>query len=116
MIYLKSFLAIVVSAGGALVVALGTGNSGGIGSLDTVHWLVAGATVLGSGGLVAFVENIHGVAGGVAKSTIAFLSAGVASLVVALNDSVITQAEWIVAFVAAVTATGLVYQVTNRPK
>ncbi len=35
------------------------------------------------------------------------------SLVVALNDNTITQAEWLVAFVAAVTATGLVYQVKN---
>jgi len=109
---LKAVVAIIVSAAGALITALGPpGNT--IGDLDAKHWLIAIATVLGSGGLVWFTENVSGVAGGVIKAAIAFLSAGVASLVVALDDNHITQAEWLIAFVAAVTATGLVYQVTN---
>jgi hypothetical protein len=112
---LKAIVAIVVSAAGALTVALGTGNGGDLGSLDTTHWLLALGTILGSGGIVWFTENIHGVAGGIIKTVVAFLTAGVASLVVALNDNLITQAEWLVAFVAAVTATGLVYQVKNTP-
>lgn len=108
---LKAFVAIIVSAAGALVVALGTGNNQGIGDLDTTHWLLAIGTVLGSGGVVWFCQN--GPWHPYIKTVVAFLSAGIASLVTALNDNHITQAEWIVAFVAAVTATGLVYQVTN---
>lgn len=112
--YAKALIAILVAAAGALVVALGTGNDSGIGDLDAAHWLIAIGAVLGSGGVVWFTENIPGIAGGVIKAIVAFLSAGVASLVTALNDDHITQAEWLIAFIAAVTATGLVYQVTNR--
>lgn len=115
MTILKALVAIVVSAAGALVVALGPG-AGGIDALDWTHWLLAIGTVLGSGGVVWFTQNISGIAGGVIKAIVAFLSAGIASLVVALQDNVITQAEWLVAFVAAVTATGFVYQVSNRAK
>lgn len=110
---LKAFVAIVISAAGALVVALGTGNDSSIGSLDTKTLLIAAITILGSGGLVWYEENIPGVAGGVIKAVAGFLTGGIASLVVALDDSHITQAEWLVAFIAAVTATGFVYQVTN---
>ncbi len=67
--------------------------------------------MLGSGGIVWFTEN--GAAHAYIKTVVAFLSAGIASLVTALNDNVITQSEWLVAFIAAVTATGLVYQVRN---
>lgn len=108
---LKAFVAVIVSAAGALAVALGTGNAAGIGSLDTTHWLLAVGSVLGSGGVVYFVEN--GPWHTYIKAVVAFLSAGIASLVTALNDNHITQAEYLVAFIAAVTATGLVYQVTN---
>lgn len=112
MTILKAVIAVVVSAAGALVVALGpAGNT--LGDLSTQSWLIAAGTILGSGGIVWFCENIQGIAGGVIKAAVAFLSAGVASLVVALNDGVITQSEWLIAFVAAVTATGLVYQAKN---
>lgn len=110
---LKAFVAVLVAAAGALVVALGPG-AGGLGSLDATHWLLAVGAVLGSGGIVYFCEN--GAAHLYIKTVVAFLSAGIASLVVALNDNVITQAEWLVAAVAAVTATGFVYQVTNKAK
>ena len=111
--YLKAFIAIVVAGAGALITALGPpGNT--IGDLDAKHWLIAIGSVLASGGIVWYVENIQGVAGGVIKAAIAFLSAGVASLVVALDDNRITQAEWLIAFSAAVVATGLVYQATNH--
>ena len=69
--------------------------------------------MLGSGGVVWLCENLPGVAGGVMKAVVAFLSAGIASLVVALNDGHISQAEGLVALIAAVTATGLVYQAPN---
>jgi hypothetical protein len=112
--YLKAFIATLVSAAGALTVALGTGNNMDIGSLHATDWLLIAGTVLGSGGIVAAVENIPSVAP-IAKAAVAFLSAGIASLVTALADNHITQAEYLVAFVAAVTATGLVYQVRNTP-
>lgn len=110
MTYLKAFLAIVVSAAGALVIALGTGNTD-IGDLDTKSWLVAALAVLGSGGVVWLTEN--GPAAPAIKSVMAFLSAGIAALVLALDDNHITQAEWLTAFVAAVVATGFVYQAKN---
>ena len=112
--YAKALLAVIVSLVGALVTALGTSPQQSLGSLDTKTWLITVASVLGSGGLVWLVQNIHGVAGGIAKAAISFLSAGVASLVVALNDNVISQAEYLTAFGAAVVATGLVYQVANK--
>lgn len=110
--YLKAFLAVLVSAAGALVAALGPGSTD-FGDIDATHWLLALGTVLGSGGLVWLVSNIQGVAGSAAKAIVAFLSAGVASLVIALDDHVITQAEYLTAFSAAVVATGLVYQAKN---
>lgn len=109
--YLKAFLAVVVSAAGALVVALGTGNTD-IGDLDTKTWLIAALAVLGSGGLVWLTEN--GPWHTYIKTVMAFLSAGVGSLVVALDDNVITQAEWLTAFSAAVVATGFVFQASNK--
>lgn len=112
--YLKAVVTLVVSTAGALIVALGPGNNS-LGQLDSKTWLIAIGTILGSGGIVWFTENIPGVAGGVIKTAVAFLSAGIASLVVALNDGIITQSEWLIAFSAAVAATGLVYQAKNTP-
>lgn len=109
--YLKAFLAVVVSAAGALAVALGTGNTD-IGDLDTKSWLVAALAVIGSGGVVWLTEN--GPAAPAIKAVMAFLSAGLGALVLALDDNHINQAEWLTAFSAAVLATGLVYQATNK--
>lgn len=111
--YTKAILAVVVSAAGALVVALGTGNTN-FGDIDTQSWLIAALTVLGSGGLVYFAEN--GPAAPAIKAILAFLSAGIGSLVLALDDNVVTTAEYLTAFSAAVVATGFVYQATNRPE
>lgn len=111
---LKAFAAIVVSAVGALVTGLaGFGSDASLNDLDAKTWLIAVGTVLASGGMVWFVENVKGFAGGVIKAVTAFLTAGVASLVVALDDNVITQAEWLTAFSAAAVATGFVYQLSN---
>lgn len=109
----KALVAVVISAAGALVTALGTGSTGNVNNIDATHWILAALTVLGSGGVVYFCQNVPGVAGGVIKAAVAFLSAGLGSLVMALNDNMITQAEWLTAFIAAVTATGLVYQATG---
>lgn len=110
--YIKAILAIVVSAIGALVVALGTGATD-FGDISTQQWLIAALAVLGSGGIVWFTEN--GPAAPYIKAVMAFLSAGVASLVVALDDDVLTQAEKLTAISAAIVASGLVYQFRNEP-
>jgi len=110
--YLKALAAIVVSAAGALVVALGTGNTD-FGDISTQQWLIAGAAVLGSGGMVWLTEN--GPAAPAIKAVMAFLSAGVSSLVLALDDNHLTRAEELTAFAAAVVATGFVYQLQNKP-
>jgi hypothetical protein len=112
MTFVKALLATLAATVGALVVALGPGSNS-LGQLDTKTWLVAILTILGSGGLVAWVENVPSVAP-IAKAVVGFLSAGIASLVVALNDGVITQSEWLVAFGAAVAAAAAVYQIKNK--
>ena len=87
-----------------------------LGDISNRGWLEAALVVLASGGLVWFVENVPGVAGGVIKAVIAALTAGFASLVVGLEDNVITQSEWLTAFGAAIVATGFVYQLAGKPK
>lgn len=105
--YIKAILAIVVSAAAALITALGTGNTD-FGDISAQGWLIAAGAVLASGGLVWFTQNTK--AAPAIKTVMGFLSAGVATLVIALDDNHITQAEWITALSAAVVATGLVYQ------
>lgn len=108
--YLKAFAAIVVSALGALVVALGTGATD-FGDISTQQWLIAAGAVLASGGIVWLTEN--GPAAPYIKGLMAFLSAGIAALVLALEDDVLTRAEQLTALSAAVVALGVVYQVRN---
>ena len=109
--YPKALLAVVVSALGALVVALGTGVTD-FGDIDTQTWLIAAGTVLGSGGLVWFTQN--GPAAPAVKAVVSFLTAGFASLAIALDDDVLTRAEQLTALAAAVVATGFVYQVAGK--
>jgi hypothetical protein len=117
--YLKALMAVIVSLVGAVGLALtGIGSDAEIGDIDGKNWLVALISVLGSGGMVWLVQNIPGVAGGVIKAVVALLTAGFASLVIALDPDEngvvrITQSEWLVAIGAAVVATGFVYQATN---
>lgn len=111
MLYVKALAAVLVSALGALVVALGTGATD-FEDISAQQWLIAAGAVLGSGGLVWLAEN--GPAAPAIKAVLAFLSAGVASLVLALEDDVLTRAEQLTAFSAAVVATGFVYQLTNK--
>lgn len=110
--YLKALAAIVVSALAALTVALGTGVTD-FDDIDTRSWLVAALAVLGSGGLVWLTEN--GPAAPAIKAIMAFLSAGIASLVVALDDDLLTRGEQLTALSAAIIATGFVYQLRNDP-
>ena len=108
--YPKAIAAVVVAALGALVVALGTGNTD-FGDIDLQTWLIAAGTVLGSGGMVWLSEN--GPAAPAIKAIMAFLSAGIGSLVIALDDNVITRAEQLTALAAAIVATGFVYQLAG---
>jgi len=107
----KAVISAVVAAAGALIVALGTGNNQTIGDLGWRHYFAAILAVLGSGGIVWFTQN--GPWHPYIKTVVAFLSAGIASLVTALEDGVVSQTELLVAFTAAVAATGLVYQIPN---
>lgn len=111
--YVKALAAIVVSALGALVVALGTGQTD-FGDISTQQWLIAAGSVLGSGGLVWLTEN--GPAAPAIKAIMAFLGAGVAALVLGLEDDVLTWAEILTAISAAIVATGFVYQLPNKPE
>jgi hypothetical protein len=111
--YAKALIAIVVSAVGAIVTALGTSPEQSFSTLSTLQWIVAIGSVLASGGVVWFAQN--GPAHQYIKAVVGFLSAGIASLVVALGDGVISQAEWLTAFGAAVVAVTVVFQVANKP-
>lgn len=110
--YLKAAVAVVVSAAGALVTALGT-DGANLSNLSTQTWLIAAVAVLGSGGIVWYTQN--GPDAPYIKAVVGFLSAGISSLVVGLDDHLLTQAEILTAFIAAVLATGVVFQAKNQP-
>lgn len=116
MTYAKAVIAVIVSFAGALTTVLGTGNDMTLDSLSGAQWLGVILAALGSGGMVWLVSNIPGVAGGIMKTVVAFLTAGISSLITALDDHHVSQAELLVAFIAAITATGLVYQTPNAAR
>lgn len=111
--YIKALLAVAASALGAVTVALGTGATD-FEDISTKSWLVAALAVLGSGGMVWLTQN--GPAAPAIKAVMAFLSAGIGSLVLALDDDVISRGEQLTALAAAIVATGFVYQATNAPE
>jgi len=113
--YAKAIVAVIVSAVAAMATALGPGDRN-IGDLGTKEWVEIILAVLASGGLVWFVQNVPGLAGGVIKAIIGALTAGFTSLLVALQDEVITQSEYMVALGAAIVASGFVYQIRNEPE
>lgn len=81
------------------------------GSLDLAEIVVVALSVLGSAGVVWYSQN--GPEARYVKAVVAALSAGLASLLVALNDNVVTHEEWSIALTAAVGASGLVALVRN---
>lgn len=111
--YGKALAAIAVSAIGALVVALGTGTTD-FGDISTQQWLIAALAIIGSGGMVFLTEN--GPAAPAIKAVMAFLGAGIASLVIGLDDSFLTRSEQLTALSAAIVATGIVYQLKPAKK
>lgn len=110
---LKALTAVAVSGIGAIILALGAVSTGDIGDLSTQSWLVAALAVLGSGGMVWLVENTT--VAPVAKAVLAILTAGIASFVVALDDGVISQTEFLTAVSVAIVASGFVYQAPRQP-
>jgi hypothetical protein len=109
--YIKAGIALLVAILAALTTAL-TGKTD-IGDIDTRTWLIVLGTVLASGALVAFVQNVTGVAGGIIKAVIGAFGAAVASLTTSLDDQVLTQVEMITALSAFVVGLSLVYQIPN---
>src|SRR6187549_3145538 len=97
----------------ALTVAL-TGKTD-IGDIDTQTWLIAIGSILASGALVAFVDNVPGVYGGAIKSMIGAAGAFISALVPAFDDRVVTQLELVTAIGAFVAALALVYQIPDPP-
>lgn len=112
--YVKAIAAVVVAILGALVVALGTGATD-FGDIDNVTWLTAAGTVLASGALTWWAENVPGTAGGIIKAVIASLTAAVSSLTVALDDDLLTRAEQLTALSAFIVGLTAVYQLRNVP-
>ena len=107
----KAFIALVVAILAALTTAL-TGYTD-IGDIDTRTWLIALGAVIASGALVAFVENVTGLAGGIIKAVVAAFGAAITSLVTALDDQVLTQVEVLTAISAFVVGLSLVYQIPD---
>jgi hypothetical protein len=108
--WVKAGVAVVLAVLGALTTAFATGATT-VGDIDTQTWLIALGTVLASGALVAFVENIKGLAGGIIKAVIGAFGAAVASLVPAFDDRVVSQLELVTAVSAFVAALALEDQV-----
>jgi hypothetical protein len=108
--WVKAGIALVLAVLAALTTALGTGATD-VGDIDTQTWLIALGTVLASGALVALVENIPGVAGGIMKAVIGAFGAGIAALVPAFDDRVVSQLELVTAVSAFVAALALVYEI-----
>ena len=110
--YVKALLALLVAILAALTTAVGTGATG-FGDIDAQTWLIALGTVLASGALVALVENIQGVAGGIIKAVVGAFGAAVAALIPAMDDRVLSTAEQLTAISAFVVALSVVYQIPN---
>lgn len=111
--WIKAIIALIMAILGALTVAL-TGKTD-VGDIDTQTWLIALGTILASGALVAFVDNVPGVYGGAIKSFIGAAGAFVSALVPAFDDRVVSQLELVTAISAFVAALALVYQIPEPP-
>jgi hypothetical protein len=108
--YTKAIAALVISAIGAVVAVLGTGDMS-LGDLDARAWIEIIIAILASGGLTWFVQNTA--AGPLIKTLQASLTAGFTALLAGYQDGVITQGELLTALGAAIAASGFVYQLRN---
>lgn len=107
--YIKGFIALVVAVLAALTTAL-TGKTD-FSDIDTRTWLIVVGTVLASGALTAFVQNVTGLAGGIIKAVVGAFGAAITALVTALDDQVLTQVEMLTALSAFVVGLSLVYEI-----
>lgn len=103
----KAIVAALIAAGTSLATAL---DDGGI---STGEWITAALAILGSAGVVWYVANGPGFE--YAKAVVGALTAGLTSLLVAIEDDVLTQQEWVTAVVATLLGLGLVAAVPNAP-
>lgn len=107
----KAAVAIILSAATALVTALGTSPQQNLSHLGWIDWLTVIGAILGSGGIVYFTEN--GAAHLYIKAVVGAGGAFVTALITAYADNIVSQAEWITAFAAAIVAFAAVFQTTN---
>lgn len=115
---LKALVGLIVIVVTTLVGIMSVGNLT-LDELSLRDWLTAGAAALGSAAGIALIDNIAGIAGSVAKAAWTAATAGVASLLLYTADESalgarITQHEWLAVFLAAVIATGFVYQTPDK--
>ncbi len=103
----KALVAALIAAGAALVPALDDSV------ISAQEGITTALAVLGSAGVVWYVANGPGAR--YAKSVVGGLGAGLGSLLVALDDDVITTQEWTTAGVAALVGLGVVTVVKNAP-
>lgn len=103
----KAIVAALIALGAALIPAL---DDNGLSAQEAITGALA---VLGSAGVVWYVANGPGAQ--YAKSVVGSLGAGLSSLLVALDDDLITTQEWTTAGVAALVGLGIVTVVQNRP-
>lgn len=111
--WIKAGVALVVAILAALATPL-VGDTG-FGDLTNQDWLVMLGTVLASGALVAFVDNVAGVAGGIIKALIGAFGAAVTVLVTANADGMVTSGEKVAALSAFVVGLSAVYQIPDPP-
>ena len=111
--WIKAGVALVVAVLGALAAPLVGDMS--FSDLTSQDWLIMLGTVLASGALVAFVDNVPGVAGGIIKALIGALGAATAVLVSANADAMITTGEKVAALSAFVVGLSAVYQIPDPP-
>lgn len=111
--WVKAGVALLVAILAALATPL-VGDTG-FGDLTTQDWLVMLGTVLGSGALVAFVDNVPGVAGGIIKAVVGASGTAVVVLVTANADGVVTTGEKVGALTAFVVGLSAVYQIPEPP-
>lgn len=112
--YAKAIAALVIAILAALITALGVDSGRDFADIDTQTWLIALGSVLASGALTWWAQNVPGLAGGIIKAVVAASAAAVSSLIVALDDHVVTRVEQVTALSAFVIGLTAVYQIKNN--
>jgi hypothetical protein len=103
----KAIAAALVALGSSLVIALDDGH------ISTAEGITGALAVLGSAGVVWYAMN--GAGARYVKAVVGAMAAALTVLLVALDDNVITQQEWVSAIVAAIIGLGIVAAVPNAP-